>query len=268
MPKHRRMMALRSALVAAAVMVAIDTHGALPGIAATRSTAIHYTDHGEPPASDPSPNPRPPDVPAVSDLRGYLDDDTPWKHGPLTALKKGQKASTPRILTIDYKRLLERYDDPSIVGDAAQMARDKLSRALWPLLRQLVSENGGTLLLDRRMFLTEVQGADITDLAIKRVDAAYPPPRPAPAIADQLQRPMVPEPLMLVADVRKLNEVAHTVYGEQIGLPISKALYTVMQSFDYPQFRPADAPISMLARRDSPRHMTMLPGAGSLARAR
>jgi hypothetical protein len=41
------------------------------------------------------------------------------------------------------------------------------------------------------------------------------------------------------------------------------------QSFNYPQFlTPASAPSSMSLRRDSPRHMTILPGGESLARAR
>jgi hypothetical protein len=47
------------------------------------------------------------------------------------------------------------------------------------------------------------------------------------------------------------------------------AQYTYSWAFNYPQFFvPTIAPNLMSVRRDSPRHMTVLPGGGSLARAR
>jgi hypothetical protein len=53
------------------------------------------------------------------------------------------------------------------------------------------------------------------------------------------------------------------------GQPVEPALlYTFEDAFNYPQRAGMSAPSWMSRRRDSPRHMTIFPGGGSLARAR
>jgi Skp family chaperone for outer membrane proteins len=164
-----------------------------------------------------------------SNVQSVPSANNAWLRGVLMAPKKGQKVDAPRVLTLDLGRLQERYDNPGLTGDAAQTAHDNFSRILQPILQQLLLENEGTLLLDRGMFLTDVKSADITDLAFTRLDAAYPPPRPAAAVSEPPQRPTAMEPVMLVADVGKLREAARVVYGEQTDPPISQALDGVMQ---------------------------------------
>ncbi|MBI3676887.1 MAG: OmpH family outer membrane protein [Proteobacteria bacterium] len=154
----------------------------------------------------------------------------PWKHGILGAPQKEQKVDTPRILTIDYKQLIDRYDNPNLIGEAAQKAHKEFSKTVWPLLQQLVAENGGNLLLDRRIFLTDTTSTDISDLAFERLDAAYPPANIPQPPTGSPRRPIAAQPLMLVADLKKLREAAKAVYGTQTDPLIAEALYAVMQS--------------------------------------